>query len=107
MTAAQTTREIRRCSRLGLRELARRAGTSHATLHAYETGAKEPRLDTLIRLAHAAGFTLEIELSPRPDAGPARAAKGAELVDALLLAEAFPVQHARPWRAPVFARQMP
>ena len=64
---------IHRRSGLGLRELARRAGTSHATIRAYETGAKEPRFDTLVRLAHAAGFELRVELvDPGDDAGAAR-----------------------------------
>ena len=63
MTAAQTISHIRRRSGLGLRELARRAGTSHATLHAYEVGAKEPRVDTVARIASAAGFTLEVGLA--------------------------------------------
>jgi transcriptional regulator with XRE-family HTH domain len=102
MTAAQTLKEIRRRSGLGLRELARRGGTSHATLHAYESGAKEPRLDTVARLADAAGFTLEVTLAARPDAGAARADKGRELAEALELAAAFPARHHPHLRAPIF-----
>ena len=90
MTASQTITEIRRRSGLGLRELARRAGTSHATIHAYESGTKEPRFDTVARLADAAGFTLELNLSRRPDAGEARVAKGEELAEVLTLAAAVP-----------------
>lgn len=102
MTAAQQVIEIRRRSGLGLRALARRAGTSHATLHAYETGAKEPRLDTLLRLAAAAGFALEVDLAPRPDAGEDRVAKGRELAEALTLAAAFPARHRRRLDLPAF-----
>ena len=102
MTAAQTIIEIRRRSGLGLRELARRAGTSHATLHAYESGVKEPRLDTVARLADAAGFTVEVTLAARPDAGEARIDKGRELVEVLALAAAFPARHRRRLSAPVF-----
>lgn len=102
MTAAQTISEIRRRSGLGLRELARRAGTSHATLHAYESGAKEPRLETIARLADAAGFTLEVALAPRPDSGAARADKGRELAEALTLAAAFPARHRATLGLPVF-----
>jgi transcriptional regulator with XRE-family HTH domain len=102
MTAAQTIKEIRRRSGLGLRDLARRAGTSHATIHAYESGAKEPRLDTVARLASAAGFTVEVTLARRPDAGDDRVAKGRELAQVLELAAAFPARHRARLDAPVF-----
>lgn len=105
LTAAQTIRELRRRAGLGLRELARRAGTSHATLHAYESGAKEPRLETVCRLADAAGFTLEVSLTPRPDAGKGRIEKGRELAEVLELAGAFPVRHDAVLNAPVFGRR--
>lgn len=102
MTAAQALADVRRRSGLGLRALARKAGTSHATLHAYESGAKEPRLETVERIAAAAGFALEIAVAGRPDAGPDRQAKGRELVEVLDLAGQFPARHARRLRAPVF-----
>lgn len=88
---------------MSLRELARRAGTSHATLHAYESGAKEPRHDTVLRIAAAAGFAVELELAPRPDAGKEeRIAKGRELEAVLDLAAEFPARHAPRLRAPIF-----
>lgn len=88
---------------LGLRELAAAAGTSHATLAAYEAGRKEPRLSTLERILRAAGFTVEATLSRRPDASPAeREAKAAELVEALELAAAFPARHDAVLRYPRF-----
>jgi transcriptional regulator with XRE-family HTH domain len=104
VSAAEVVREIRRRAGIGLRELARRATTSHATLHSYERGSKEPRLETLARLADAAGFALEVTLAPRPDAGAARMAKGRELVEVLRLASVFPARHAPRLRAPVFPR---
>jgi transcriptional regulator with XRE-family HTH domain len=51
-------------TRLSQRELARRAGTSQATLSAYERGGKSPSLDTLARIIRAAGLDLRIQLAP-------------------------------------------
>ena len=102
MTGGQTVAAIRRRSGLGLRELARRAGTSHATLLAYESGAKDPRVETVARIAAAAGFALDVELAARPDAGAAREAKGRELVEVLELAAQFPARHRRRLSGPRF-----
>jgi transcriptional regulator with XRE-family HTH domain len=55
MEAATVLRRARRRSRLTLRELAGRAGTSHATLSAYEAGRKVPTVATLDRIVRAAG----------------------------------------------------
>lgn len=52
------TRQARRQAGMTLRELAARAGTSDATLSAYETGAKDPRASTLLRVLAAAGTEL-------------------------------------------------
>jgi transcriptional regulator with XRE-family HTH domain len=93
--AAATLRNARADAGLGLRDLARRAGTSHATLRAYEQGSKVPRVDTLDRIVRAAGFDLAPELERRWRDGE-REARGRELVDALELAAAFPVRRARP-----------
>jgi transcriptional regulator with XRE-family HTH domain len=49
---------------LSQRELAARAGTSGATVAAYERGTKEPRLSTLLRLLSAAGMRLELSYAP-------------------------------------------
>ncbi|MFN2488597.1 MAG: helix-turn-helix domain-containing protein [Actinomycetota bacterium] len=49
---------------LSQRELARRAGTSQATISAYEMGEKSPSLDTLARIVRAAGLDLRIQLTP-------------------------------------------
>jgi transcriptional regulator with XRE-family HTH domain len=92
----ETSRLIRRArhrAQLTQRELAARAATSHATLAAYETGAKVPRVDTLDRILQAAGYVPEVELRARPDTThAAREAKGRELLEALELAAAFPAR---------------
>lgn len=49
---------------LSQRELARRAGTSQATLSAYESGNKSPSLDTLARIIRSSGLDLRISLAP-------------------------------------------
>jgi transcriptional regulator with XRE-family HTH domain len=48
--------------------LAELAGTSGATIAAYELGTKEPRLSTLRRIVEAAGMELEWRCSPVADA---------------------------------------
>lgn len=94
MDAATTLRRARRDAGLTLRALAERAGTSHATLAAYEAGRSIPRVDTLDRILRAAGYATDIASSPRPDATEAeRRAKGEELREALELAAMFPARH--------------
>lgn len=92
-------RSVRQRSRLTLRALAERAGTSHATLAAYESGSKVPRVDTLARIVRAAGFEPSVDLTP---CAPDRRARGEELVDVLLLAEQFPARHTKTLRYPRF-----
>jgi transcriptional regulator with XRE-family HTH domain len=69
----------RRDAGLSQRELARRAGTSQATLSAYEAGRKSPSLDTLARIVRAAGLDLRIQLAPRDDHDEAVASYEASL----------------------------
>ena len=52
---------------LSQRELARRAGTSQATLCAYEAGRKSPSFETLVRIIRAAGQDLRVRLEPLDD----------------------------------------
>lgn len=59
-SAADVLRRARRAAGLSQRELARRAGTSSATVSQYESGHKEPRLDTLARLLDTCGHRLEV-----------------------------------------------
>lgn len=90
MDASRLIRSVRRRAGLTLRELAERAGTSDATLSAYETGRVMPRLDTLTRIVEAAGWHLRPELSPVPERDDRRAPAGEELRQAMLLAGRLP-----------------
>src|SRR5437660_8947459 len=104
MDAARTLRRARVSAGLTLRGLARRAGTSHATLVAYEAGRAVPRVDTLDRILRAAGYAADIDVARRPDATDAqRRAKGEELQQALELAAMFPARHAKRLRFPRLA----
>jgi len=103
MDAARTLRRARHDAGLSLRALAERAGTSHATLVAYEAGRAVPRVDTLDRILRAAGYTADIDIARQPDAtDQQRRAKGEELREALELAAMFPARHARRLRFPMF-----
>lgn len=94
MDAATVLRTARRGAGLTLRDLADRAGTSHATLAAYEAGRVVPRVDTLDRILRACGYAADIATSSRPDAtDEERRDKGEELRQALDLAAMFPARH--------------
>ena len=103
MDAAVTLRRVRLRSGLTLRALAARAETSHSTLSAYEAGRKIPTVETLDRIARAAGFELDVELAPAVG-GIDRTARGRELAEVLELAEQFPARHAAKLDFPVFPR---
>jgi len=82
-----------------LRRLGERAETSHATLSAYEHGRVSPTIDTLVRIAAAAGQRLEVAMAPLV-ADPVE--RGLELEAVLDLAEQFPARHDATLRMPVF-----
>ena len=82
----------RRKSGLSARELARRVGSSHSTILAYEAGKKVPVTTTLMRLIHACGFSLDFKLAPRIR-GDAKYPRGYELEEVLELASVFPANH--------------
>jgi transcriptional regulator with XRE-family HTH domain len=104
--AARTLRRARVAAGLTLRALAERAGTSHATLAAYEAGRAVPRVDTLDRVLRAAGYATDIEVLRRPDATDAeRQAKGEELWQALELAAMFPARTTKRLSFPRFGRR--
>lgn len=102
--AAALIRAARRDAVLTLRELARRAGTSHSTISAYEAGTKTPTVATLDRILSAAGFAADLTLRPR-----VRTAddidRGDELIAVLELASHFPASPSATLDAPVFSRQ--
>lgn len=103
MDAGRLIREARRRAGLTLRALAERAGTSHSTLSAYESGAKVPTVTTLERVVRAAGFALDFDLARRIDRADGLA-RGDELAAVLDLADAFPARHLPSLECPVFGR---
>ena len=99
--AARMLRDTRARAGCSLREAARRAGTSHATLHSYESGRKVPSVATFLRILNALGFAVELNLHPRirwQDGIP----RGEELESVLALAEQFPAKVPRRMDYPVF-----
>ena len=102
MDTAQLIRSVRTTARLSLRELAARAGTSHATLSAYEHGAKSPTAATVDRIVRASGCSTEIALTHRT--APAER-RGDELRAVLDLAGQFPARHRPHLDLPVFGRK--
>ena len=66
MDAASAIRAARRRAGLTQGALAARAGTSQATVSAYESGRKQPSVATLDRLLAAAGSRLPVEPAERP-----------------------------------------
>ena len=95
MNPAKALARARQSASLTQLELASRAGTSQATISAYENGAKTPSLAVLERLLGAAGTRLVLEDLPGAAAlDPERqAATARTLHDVLVLAEALPVKH--------------
>jgi transcriptional regulator with XRE-family HTH domain len=88
---ATTLRRARSAAGLSLRELAKRASTSHATILAYEKGTKTPGAATFLRLLEACGYGVDIHLTPRIRRRDGLD-RGDELEQVLRLAEQFPVR---------------
>jgi transcriptional regulator with XRE-family HTH domain len=82
-------RLARERSGLSLRQLARRAQTSHATLSAYEAGRVDPGSRVAERIVRAAGFHVRFELKPEHRTSSGVRA-GDELASVLELAEHLP-----------------
>jgi transcriptional regulator with XRE-family HTH domain len=107
MVAATALRDARLRAGLTQTELARRAGTSQATISAYEHGRKAPSVETLGRLLAAAGARLTAAPASAPVVRPTRAQlarAGRALVDVMLLAEALPTRHSPELRFPPLTR---
>jgi transcriptional regulator with XRE-family HTH domain len=101
MDAGLIIRTARRRSRLSLRALAARAGTSHATLSAYEHGRVDPTTTVLSRIIGATGCSLETTLLGIPP-DIEGLSRGEELIAVLELAEQFPARHASELQFPLF-----
>jgi transcriptional regulator with XRE-family HTH domain len=93
MDASREIREARTRAGLTQADLARRSGTSQATLSAYENGRKEPSVSTLTRILGAAGAQLTVAPGPF-------ASNGRVLAEVLELAAALPTRHERTLRFP-------
>jgi len=101
VNAALELRRARRRAGMSLRQLAGRAGTSHATLAAYESGRKVPSVETFDRILRASGVDPVLELTPAVG-GTDPADRGRELAEVLELAAQFPARHTKQLRAPRF-----
>jgi transcriptional regulator with XRE-family HTH domain len=107
MDSAATLRDARSRAGLTQTELAHRAGTSQATISAYEHGRKVPSVETLARLLSAAGTRLTTAPASAPVVRPTKeqlARAGRALVDVMLLAEALPTRHDPHLRFPPLTR---
>ena len=93
--------EARAHAQLSLRELAERAGTSHATLSAYEKGRKVPAVTTYLRILEACGNAVDVQLLPRIRERDG-ISRGEELASVLTLAAQFPASTSRHLELPVF-----
>ena len=103
MDAASIIRAARHRACLSQEELAARAGTSQATLSAYENGRKQPTFETFARLLAATASRLVVQPAERAVIQPSpgeleRAGRG--LVEVLELAAALPTSHRRDLRFP-------
>ncbi|NLT06933.1 MAG: helix-turn-helix transcriptional regulator [Solirubrobacterales bacterium] len=91
-------------------ELARRAGTSQATVSSYESGRKRPTVETFARLLAATGSRVTVEEGRQPIAWPSRAQlerSARELRDVLGLAAVLPTRHERELRFPRLPTESP
>jgi transcriptional regulator with XRE-family HTH domain len=98
MDAGDAIKRARLRAGLTQHALAARAGTSQATISAYESGRKQPSLETLDRVLAATGARLAVVSRRRGVRRPSRrelARAGRKLRDVIELAEALPVKHKR------------
>ncbi|MEL6892666.1 MAG: helix-turn-helix transcriptional regulator [Actinomycetota bacterium] len=102
MDSGALIKAARAAAGLSLRELARRARTSHSTLVAYEQGRKDPTVGTLVRILRAADVEPDVSLARRRRHDDRFGDKGDELLEALELAAMFPARHARSIEFPPF-----
>ena len=104
MDAARTLRDARVGAALTQAELAARAGTSQATLSAYERGRKVPSLATLDRLLRASGRRLSTAPVAREPTHAELERASRQLADVLELAAALPTRHEPTLRFPPLRR---
>ena len=101
MDVPTTLRDARERAGLSQAALGERTGTSQATISAYESGRKQPSVDTLSRLLAAMGQRLAVEPGSRIEPPRERHRRNARiLAQVLALAEALPVRHQPALRYP-------
>lgn len=107
MDVPRTLRAARQRAGMTQAALAQRAGTSQATVSAYERGHKQPSVETFARLLAAAGSRLAVAPAARAVIQPSatqHARAAATLVEVLALAEMLPTLHAPALRYPPLRR---
>jgi transcriptional regulator with XRE-family HTH domain len=67
MRGRDLIREARRRAGLSQRELAQRMHTSQSVIARWESGATGPSFDTVVRVARACGFELDVQFVPRSE----------------------------------------
>lgn len=104
MDVPTTLRRARGRAGLSQAALAARTGTSQATISAYESGSKQPSLDTLSRLLDALDCRLAVERGRRREPSREHHRRAARaLAEVLVLAEALPARHEPVLRYPRLA----
>ena len=104
MDVPTTLRAARERAGLTQAALAERTGTSQATISAYESGRKQPSVDTLSRLLGALDCRLAVESGGHVEPSRDHHRRNARiLADVLTLAEALPVRHSPALRYPRLA----
>jgi transcriptional regulator with XRE-family HTH domain len=104
MDAARELRGARRRAGLTQARLAAAAGTSQASISAYEAGRKQPSVATLGRLLEACGARLEVRPPTHQRTRAQLERAGRHLSEVVALAEALPY---RPRRTLDFPRLTP
>jgi transcriptional regulator with XRE-family HTH domain len=100
MDPARELRLARTAAGLSQQDLARRAGTSQATISAYESGRKQPSVATLARLLRVTGSELAVRPAPASRTTADLELAGRRLAQVLALAEALPFRRGRRLRFP-------
>lgn len=100
-TIGPLLREARLATGFSLRELAKRTGTSHSTISAYEHGRKCPSIPVLRKILNECGMEPKLYCSRRIRRRDGLD-RGEELEQVLALAEQFPVRHDEHLQFPKF-----
>ena len=98
-------KQARRQAGLSLRQLSKRANTSHSTIAAYESGKKTPSAEVLLRLLDALDFDLVPTKTTRLTTKNLEA-RAQEFEAVLDLADQFPARHSTSLNYPVFPNRV-